>query len=120
MTKHAVTRSAEYKKRQLEQQLVRRQANPEKYKLMGRKSEHRRRMKRYGLDEDQFNSMLLEQQGKCKICSTEMKSAAGIDHCHKTGVVRGLLCRKCNFLLGNANESITVLEQAIQYLRSYS
>ena len=39
-----------------------------------------------------------------------------IDHCHKTGVVRGMLCGNCNFLLGHANDSPEILRKAADYL----
>lgn len=56
----------------------------------------------------------------CMICdSTVSGFESGIfavDHCHDTGVVRGALCQSCNFLLGNARDSVDVLFSAIKYL----
>lgn len=58
--------------------------------------------KRYGISVDDYDRMLLEQDGKCKIClrgrpslNTRFRFFA-VDHCHVTGEVRGLLCQKCN------------------------
>ncbi|MFJ2767977.1 endonuclease VII domain-containing protein [Streptomyces sp. NPDC087300] len=56
----------------------------------------------------------------CMICdATASGFESGIfavDHCHDTGVVRGALCQSCNFLLGNARDSVDVLLSAIKYL----
>ena len=118
MTKPRV-RSEEYKKRQLEQQLARRRANPEKYREMGKRSERRRRLKRYGITEDGYNEMYSSQEGKCKICFTELKDgrSSSIDHCHNSGIVRGLLCSHCNIMLGMAKDNCETLERAIKYLK---
>lgn len=40
-----------------------------------------------------------------------------VDHCHETNKIRGLLCGKCNTLLGNAADSIEILEASIEYLQ---
>jgi hypothetical protein len=67
--------------------------------------------------------MLIEQNYLCAICGNpETRMFKGkitklaIDHCHKTGEVRGLLCHKCNSILGYANDSIELLANAIKYL----
>lgn len=56
----------------------------------------------YDLSQDQYNLMLNTQNGVCAICSTTNKHgvALAVDHDHKTGMVRGLLCSKCNGSLG--------------------
>lgn len=54
---------------------------------------------RYGLSASQVKELLAEQHGVCAICKKEM-SRMCIDHCHETGVVRGLLCHRCNICLG--------------------
>lgn len=60
---------------------------------------------------------LAKQDGKCAICSTSITlSSSKMDHCHNTGVVRGLLCNHCNIMLGYAKDSISTLEAAIRYL----
>ena len=72
----------------------------------------------YGISRKQFEDMLGEQNGVCDICggpSTERRNFC-VDHNHKTGKVRGLLCVRCNSLLGNAKDSIEILKQAIEYL----
>jgi len=58
------------------------------------------------------------QKGRCLICTKIPTKQLVVDHCHTTGKVRGLLCDKCNFLLGLANDQINVLQNAIAYLES--
>ena len=63
-----------------------------------------------------------KQDGCCAICKkpqVEFKRAFAVDHDHKTGEIRGLLCSKCNITLGNSNDDVAILEQAIQYLNQY-
>lgn len=76
----------------------------------------------YGIDLDTYERMLKEQDGKCAICKKEEigKRRLSVDHDHVTQAVRGLLCSKCNFLLGQAGDSIEILLAAIEYLRLYS
>lgn len=61
-----------------------------------------------------------EQDGRCAICNVpiEIKSAH-LDHDHITGRIRGMLCRDCNWGLGNFKDSIESLRRAIQYLENY-
>jgi hypothetical protein len=73
--------------------------------------------KKYGIGVDQFTQMKLEQSNQCLICAMENKLV--IDHCHKTGLVRGLLCETCNILLGHAKDDQHILNSAIQYLARF-
>jgi len=66
----------------------------------------------YGVDQQMWDAMYFEQDGKCLIC--EEREATCIDHCHETGRVRGLLCLGCNTLLGFI-ETPGRLEAALQY-----
>lgn len=79
--------------------------------------------KKYGINEEAYNKMLLAQSSVCKICkSTPEESPKGIlfiDHCHETNKVRGLICDHCNNLLGRAKDSIPVLQEAIKYLEEH-
>ena len=63
----------------------------------------------YGLTVDQYAAMLAAQGGGCKICGTNVPGGnAGsfrVDHDHKTGKVRGLLCHRCNVSLGGFGDS---------------
>lgn len=75
------------------------------------------RARKYGLTEEQFHSLLKSQSGLCKICKTPTDKTLHIDHCHTTGRVRGLLCFRCNNLLGSAKDNPDILQAAIQYLK---
>jgi hypothetical protein len=80
--------------------------------------------KRYGITWEDYQSLLEKQEHKCAICSAsdaQSERTSGrlfIDHCHKTGKVRGLLCSKCNHALGQFNDDEELLLNAISYLRS--
>jgi hypothetical protein len=75
---------------------------------------------KYGITPDEFLEMLEKQEGKCKICGNKPTTQRGlhVDHCHKSGVVRGLLCHGCNTGLGNMKEDPEILLKAIAYLRN--
>jgi hypothetical protein len=82
--------------------------------------------KNYNLSETDFNNMIINQNNKCLICNKEFKfkddsnKHIHIDHNHKTGNVRGLLCPKCNLLLGICNDNVEILKSAIQYLKEHN
>lgn len=75
------------------------------------------RLERYGVDQDMFRKMLLEQQSCCPLCSTVLDDTASVDHCHTTGKVRGLLCKQCNMGLGMFYDNIETFERIIDYLK---
>ena len=70
--------------------------------------------KKYGIELEEFAKMLLECNFSCEICFS--KENLHIDHDHKTGKVRGILCRGCNHGLGNFTDSVDKLYRAIEYL----
>lgn len=76
--------------------------------------------RKYGITEEQYNELLLEQAGKCAICLKKPRTRAlAVDHDHKTNEIRGLLCSRCNHgLLGNAHDSIEMLKRALDYLEN--
>ena len=74
------------------------------------------RWSQYGITGADFSRMLDEQDGCCSICQCEFKETPHIDHCHNTGLVRGLLCSSCNRGLGMFFDSVSALENAIKYL----
>jgi hypothetical protein len=79
-----------------------------------------RAWKKYGLDLTiaQYNKMLIEQEGRCSICGgNRAKRKLAVDHDHKTGKIRGLICGVCNTLLGMADDDTELLQSAIEYLR---
>lgn len=79
------------------------------------------RMRKYGISAKDYEEMWDKQNGRCLICG-EKKENKGkynslfVDHNHETGKVRGLLCQRCNFLIGQARDDVKVLKSAIKYL----
>jgi hypothetical protein len=71
---------------------------------------------RYGLTDEKYQAMLIEQKGLCKICNIKM-SPPHVDHNHATNKVRGLLCDNCNRGIGHLKENITTMKSAIKYLK---
>jgi hypothetical protein len=67
------------------------------------------------VDHSTFVQMFSERQGKCDVCKVQFKSLC-VDHCHTTGIIRGLLCNKCNLALGLIQDSQNTLQNAIMYL----
>jgi hypothetical protein len=66
---------------------------------------------------DEFDQMMINQEGKCYICKGDNGSIAlCIDHDHLTGKVRGLLCNKCNRGLGLFSDDLVLLKRAMNYL----
>lgn len=90
--------------------------------------QHKKTVKRHGITYERYLEMYNEQNGKCKICNgTEKsyKSRLCIDHDHSCcpgynscgKCIRGLLCSSCNMILGNAKDSMEILQAAIIYLQ---
>lgn len=82
----------------------------------------------YGLSLIDYDNLLKKQNGVCAICSKKEKQKSNkngkidslrVDHCHKTGIIRGLLCSKCNFGIGQFQDNINLLNKAINYLQPY-
>ena len=71
--------------------------------------------KKYGVSKEQWEEMYEQQEGKCAICGKLPKKIC-VDHDHKTGKVRGLLCDECNRALGFFYDNIKSLKNAINYL----
>lgn len=62
--------------------------------------------------------MLKKQGGGCAICGIKPnKKPLSVDHCHKTGKVRGLLCQKHNIAIGLFDEDLLLFDRAKQYLK---
>ena len=74
---------------------------------------------RYGLTPEKYYLLFEQQNNKCAICECEFtdRIKGFVDHNHVNGEIRGLLCNKCNTLLGMANDNIEILENAIKYLK---
>lgn len=76
-------------------------------------------IRKYGITPAQYNEILERQMDCCAICFRSLDGlgkAVHIDHDHASGETRGILCGKCNVLLGMACDDTDILESAIQYL----
>lgn len=73
--------------------------------------------KRFGITLEEYDVLLNIQNGVCAICGNKCnRGRLAVDHCHKTGRIRGLLCRKCNAILGLMNDDLNWLNNAHKYL----
>jgi hypothetical protein len=74
----------------------------------------------YGITIEEYDQMVVNQGGRCKVCGTDTPNCHHkrfvVDHNHKTGVIRGLLCSTCNTGLGNFFDNPDTLLKAAQYL----
>ena len=93
-----------------------RAANPDYHKSMFLK-------RTYGITIERYNEMLAAQDGVCAICakpeSNEIRGkvvSLAVDHCHKTGAIRALLCSNCNRGLGLFNDDPELLAKAQRYV----
>lgn len=80
------------------------------------------RLRKYGLTIKKWKRLLAKQGGACCIChetSKPGKPRLAIDHDHKTGKVRGLLCSRCNTALGLLRDSAEIVQAAANYLRHH-
>ena len=90
------------------------------------KAAHPERVREYalknngiGLTLEEYRELLRRQNGVCAICKRDdSRGSLAVDHCHKTGLVRGLLCRSCNTSLGKMNDDPELLRRAIAYLEN--
>ena len=83
---------------------------------------HKSRKILYGITKEQFESLIEKQNNSCAICGIKEPGGKGnwhVDHDHTTGIIRGLLCHKCNTGLGLFRESKLILSEAINYLEKY-
>ena len=74
----------------------------------------------YGIDLVEYNKLLVKQKHSCYICKKHkdtFKKRLCVDHNHKTGKVRGLLCASCNYVLGHSKDSVRILKTMIKYLK---
>lgn len=73
----------------------------------------------YGITEDEYQNLLEKQHHVCAICKGKNinERRLSVDHCHITGLIRGLLCFNCNVALGSFKENPKLLENALKYIK---
>ena len=84
-----------------------------------RQAAHERRVEAtYGITPEEYERIWVAQGKRCGVCRAVPRSIRfAVDHNHKSGAVRGILCKRCNHdLLGGAHDSIILLYRALEYL----
>ena len=83
--------------------------------------------RKYGVTIEQYDLMFKCQDGVCAICHKPeprhyngVRMRLAVDHNHDTGEARQLLCSKCNFVIGLAQEDPDILEKAVSYLNKHN
>ena len=87
---------------------------------LNKKRKNFRLKKLYNITLKEYNYLLKTQNGRCAICNGYEKVKnrnLAVDHNHKTNKIRGLLCYRCNVLLGMAHDDINFLYKIIKYLK---
>jgi len=113
-----------YRKTKRGQEALKRNYKKQNQSKSGKLNSRRCHLKKhYNITLADYDQMLEKQNGVCVICGhVETRTLKGIqtrltvDHNHKTGKIRGLLCHSCNILIGCAKDNITMLQSAINYL----
>ena len=85
-----------------------------------RRSKHNTHLeKAYGINIDDYDKILDSQRGKCAICKGgTSKRHFAVDHNHKNGNIRGLLCARCNSGLARFMDNIALLRRAARYMKA--
>lgn len=89
---------------------------------VNKRSKNRRHKKEKGITLEEYNRIMSLHNGVCDICGTTepggLHKKFNLDHCHSTGMLRGVLCMRCNTGIGKFSDRIDLLEAAIRYLTS--
>jgi hypothetical protein len=81
------------------------------------RDQSQRLVRKYGINLQNYNELMKVQNECCKICKINLSSALPVvDHNHVTKEVRGILCHKCNVVLGLTKEDPKILAALIQYI----
>lgn len=83
--------------------------------VQGKRSVKRMNLRKFGLTLEKFQSLIESQNGLCAICEVRPDILC-VDHCHKTGKVRGLLCHGCNRGIGLIGDCPHILKKAAIYV----
>lgn len=99
-----------------------------KYRSNNREREKNRALEyKYGLTIEEYSFLLEKQNSICAICGREETAVdrngkikkLQVDHDHETGKIRGLLCSTCNRGIGYLQDDISIIENALEYLKEY-
>ena len=79
--------------------------------------------RKYKMKPEDYQNLLKSQGDKCAICGNQnphhKQGRFNIDHCHKTGVIRGLLCWRCNVAIGKMEDNPSRLRKAAKYIEAF-
>lgn len=97
--------------------------NPERARLRKRRASYAYNYP--GFSWDEYQAKIIVQGGRCGICGTDKPGNKRVktwhvDHCHKTGEIRKLLCHSCNTGLGHFKDDPSILQRAADYLHSFA
>lgn len=96
--------------------------NSEYYRENKRHKKNYDLKRNYGISLNEYHEILKSQNHKCAICFVhveKVKRRFAVDHDHKTGSIRGLLCGRCNKAIGLMDDNTNILRSAVQYLESF-
>lgn len=95
------------------------EAHPEQHRARLRRN---KLQARYGISIEQYDELLLAQDGKCACCGSNTPGGYGttfrVDHDHTSGAIRGLLCQSCNAGIGFLGDTVEGVTQALAYLQA--
>lgn len=95
-----------------------REDNPERHRK-NHAEKHRKR--KFDLTPDEFSAMLLKQNNCCAICQVPFSEVEpNVDHCHTTDFNRDILCNKCNFAAGFADDNPAILRKLADYVERHA
>lgn len=76
----------------------------------------------FGIGIDEYEEMARKQEHRCAICGIgqeQLSKKLHVDHDHRTGKIRKLLCQKCNLIIGLLNDNVALAENMKKYLVSF-
>lgn len=94
-----------------------RETKNEKYRKQNSLKHRIRLLKKYGVEDIDSFLLTYDKVSECEICCCKFTDNKRIDHCHESGLYRGLICNDCNLGLGRFKDSINILNKAIAYLK---
>jgi hypothetical protein len=125
LAKNWYKRNPEYAKRKASEWRKKYPERIKEYRIANRRKSYISESKRkYGISEVEFNNLLLRQKNRCIGCGLIFEfgvqnKTPHIDHSHKTGKVRGLLCRRCNSVIGFYDDNSAPLFSLGKYLKCH-
>lgn len=126
LVKHRYDNDPEYRAKRIATAKAWHAAHPDRVRAISQKSKakscpvkrrDRTLRKKYGITNDDYVQILAEQNGRCAICvqTPAVGKWLHVDHDHRTGAVRGLLCHQCNWYLGKVDRDPAVLARLAAY-----